>query len=167
MNFRPLIQAGLLIGIGLGGFLDGIVLHQILQWHNMMSNRVPVEDLISAKQNMVWDGYFHLGVWIVSVWGIIALFQAGRREDVVWSGRIFTGSWLLGWGLFNIVESVVDHYILRLHNVHEYVADKDIYNHLFLAGPGFLLATIGATMIIAEKRTWVGRVVQQRRLFGR
>jgi len=25
--------AGLLFGIGLGGFLDGIILHQVLQWH--------------------------------------------------------------------------------------------------------------------------------------
>jgi uncharacterized membrane protein len=23
------------LGIGLGGFVDGIVLHQILQWHHM------------------------------------------------------------------------------------------------------------------------------------
>ena len=27
--------AGILIGIGMGGFVDGIVLHQIAQWHNM------------------------------------------------------------------------------------------------------------------------------------
>jgi uncharacterized membrane protein len=28
----------LLLGIGLGGFFDGIVLHQILQWHHMLSD---------------------------------------------------------------------------------------------------------------------------------
>jgi uncharacterized membrane protein len=26
-----------LMGIGLGGFIDGIVLHQILQWHHMLT----------------------------------------------------------------------------------------------------------------------------------
>jgi uncharacterized membrane protein len=33
--------AGILIGIGMGGFVDGIVLHQMAQWHNMLSNIVP------------------------------------------------------------------------------------------------------------------------------
>jgi hypothetical protein len=28
--------AGLLIGIGMGGFMDGIVLHRIAQWHNTL-----------------------------------------------------------------------------------------------------------------------------------
>jgi uncharacterized membrane protein len=28
---------GLLLGIGLGGFVDGIVAHQILQWHHMLT----------------------------------------------------------------------------------------------------------------------------------
>ena len=29
--------AGIVLGIGLGGFFDGIVLHQILQWHHMLT----------------------------------------------------------------------------------------------------------------------------------
>ncbi|TIP73091.1 MAG: DUF2243 domain-containing protein, partial [Mesorhizobium sp.] len=28
-------SAGILLGLGLGGFFDGIVLHQLLQWHHM------------------------------------------------------------------------------------------------------------------------------------
>jgi hypothetical protein len=34
---KPLVQAGILLDLGLGGFFDGIVLHQILQWHHMAS----------------------------------------------------------------------------------------------------------------------------------
>jgi uncharacterized membrane protein len=26
-----------IMGLGLGGFIDGIVLHQILQWHHMLT----------------------------------------------------------------------------------------------------------------------------------
>jgi uncharacterized membrane protein len=33
----PSRSAGLLHGLGLGGFIDGILLHQILQWHHMLS----------------------------------------------------------------------------------------------------------------------------------
>ena len=43
-----LIPAATLIGVGLGGFIDGILLHQILQWHNMLSSRLPPTDLVSA-----------------------------------------------------------------------------------------------------------------------
>jgi uncharacterized membrane protein len=31
------IASGILFGLGLGGFFDGIVLHQVLQWHHMLS----------------------------------------------------------------------------------------------------------------------------------
>ena len=31
MNPRPLLAAGALLGIGMGGFVDGILFHQILQ----------------------------------------------------------------------------------------------------------------------------------------
>ena len=30
--------AGILLGVGLGWFVDGIVLHQILQWHHMLTD---------------------------------------------------------------------------------------------------------------------------------
>ncbi len=36
----PLTTASLVLGIGLGGFVDGIVLHQILQIHEMLSNKL-------------------------------------------------------------------------------------------------------------------------------
>ena len=34
----PPKAAGFLLGLGLGGFFDGIVLHQLLQWHHMASS---------------------------------------------------------------------------------------------------------------------------------
>ena len=40
-NRRPLIAAGTLLGIGMGGFVDGIVFHQLLQIHNMLSAKYP------------------------------------------------------------------------------------------------------------------------------
>jgi hypothetical protein len=47
--------AGVLIGIGVGG----IVLHQIAQWHNMLSNLVPPHTMEYMRVNMTWDGLFH------------------------------------------------------------------------------------------------------------
>ena len=51
--------AGILIGIGMGGFVDGIALHQIAQWHNMLSNIVPPHTMDTMRVNMTWDSLFH------------------------------------------------------------------------------------------------------------
>ena len=118
MRVRPLVSAGLILGIGLGGFVDGIVFHQILQWHNMLSSVTPPVDLVSMKYNMVWDGVFHALTWILCAVGVALLFRAGRRSDVVWSGRLLVGSLLGGWGLFNLVEGLIDHQLLGIHHVH-------------------------------------------------
>jgi hypothetical protein len=90
----PLLASGLLLGTGLGGFVDGIVLHQILQWHNMLSSVRPPTTLVDMKINMVWDGLFHAFTWIVTAVGLGLLWRAGRREDVPWSGRTFVGAML-------------------------------------------------------------------------
>jgi hypothetical protein len=87
-----LIRAATLLGIGLGGFVDGIVLHQILQWHNMLSSRVEPVDLVSMKYNMLWDGLFHAFTWLATVVGIGLLWRAGANKDVAWSTRTFVGS---------------------------------------------------------------------------
>jgi uncharacterized membrane protein len=118
MRVGPLVGAGLVLGIGLGGFVDGILLHQILQWHNMLSSVTPPTDLVAMKYNMVWDGLFHALTWTMCAIGLVLLFRAGRRADVPWSGRLLVGSLLGGWGLFNAIEGVLDHLVLGLHHVH-------------------------------------------------
>jgi len=121
----PLLVASLVLGVGLGGFVDGIALHQVLQWHNMMSSVVPPIDLVAMKYNMVWDGAFHALTWGVTLLGIVLLFRAGRFMNHVWSGRVLAGGLLAGWGLFNLVEGLInlvegliDHQLLGLHHVH-------------------------------------------------
>jgi uncharacterized membrane protein len=113
-----ILAPGILLGSGLGGFVDGIVLHQILQWHNMLSSVHPPIDLIAMKYNMFWDGLFHAFTWVMVVLGIWRLWVAGQRADVPWSSRTFVGALILGWGLFNLIEGVIDHQILGVHHVH-------------------------------------------------
>jgi uncharacterized membrane protein len=114
----PLVAAGLVLGVGFGGFVDGILLHQILQWHNMLSSVAPPTDLITMKYNMVWDGLFHALTWTMCALGTALLFRAGRRADVPWSGALLLGSIVGGWGLFNFVEGLIDHQLLQIHHVH-------------------------------------------------
>lgn len=146
----PLIAAGILIGAGMGGFVDGIVLHQILQWHNMLSGQLPPNNLVDTKVNMYWDGVFEAAVWVMTALGLRLLWNVGTRRDVPWSGRTFSGALILGWGLFDVVEGLIDHQLLGLHHVYEYTA-----NHLpadlgFLAF-GLLQLLLGGTIIRASR----------------
>lgn len=149
-NKYPLIAAGVLIGAGMGGFVDGIVFHQILQWHNMLSAQIPPNDLVAAKVNMFWDGVFHAGVWLLTVLGISFLWAAGKNKDVPWSGQTLFGATLIGWGLFNLVEGTIDHQFLGIHHVYEYAENKLPFDLAFLAA-GLILLIIGAAFIKTAK----------------
>src|SRR5687768_11691614 len=94
-----IIAPGTLLGVGLGGFIDGILFHQILQWHNVLSSVVLPNDLVAMKYNMVYDGLFHAFTWIVTAVGLALLWRAGQKPNVPWSTRTFVGSLFLGWGL--------------------------------------------------------------------
>jgi uncharacterized membrane protein len=142
----PLIGAGVLLGAGLGGFVDGITFHQILQWHNMLSANIPPVDIVTAKINMFWDGLFHAATWVMTAIGLALLWRAGGRSDVRWSGRTFVGSLMAGWGLFNLVEGLIDHQLLGIHHVSEYSADKLPWDVAFLAS-GALFILGGWTLI--------------------
>ena len=114
--------AGVLLGLGLGGFFDGIVLHQILQWHHMVSS-VGFFDPATApglKANTFADGLFHVGTYLLTIAGLALLWAAGQRGQ--WgTRRQLTGLLLSGWGLFNLGEGIVDHLILGIHHVNETV----------------------------------------------
>lgn len=113
----PLITAGIFLGIGFSGFFDGIVLHQILQWHHMLSEVKPLITISNIDLNMVWDGLFHVFDFVMTATGVILLWRAGGRDDVAWSANTFFGSILIGAGLFDVVEGIIDHQILGIHHV--------------------------------------------------
>ena len=61
------VLAGVFLGLGLGGFFDGIVLHQILQWHHMLTSAgYPANTLDNLQFNIVWDGIFHASTYMCS-----------------------------------------------------------------------------------------------------
>ncbi|MDO8462287.1 MAG: DUF2243 domain-containing protein [Deltaproteobacteria bacterium] len=155
----PLICAGVLIGAGLGGFVDGILFHQILQWHHMLSTLIPADNLVNIKVNMFWDGIFHAAVWIMTAMGLVFLWHAGQRRDVCWSGRTFLGSLMAGWGLFNIVEGLIDHQFLGLHHVYEYSDNKIPWDIGFLVF-GIVMLLEGWSLISQGRKDAIGKEVK-------
>lgn len=136
---RSLVAAGMLLGIGLGGFFDGITFHQILQVHNMMSAVKPNESIVNLEINMFWDGLFHAVCWIFTITGVAALFSAAKQREESWEGRTLAGGMLIGWGLFNLVEGVIDHHVLHLHHVVERLG-VSVWDYAFLASGVILMA---------------------------
>lgn len=147
----PLTTAAMVLGIGLGGFVDGIALHQILQWHEMLSAKIPPLDYVNKSVNMFWDGIFHAFCLVVVLVGIVLLWKLLGRSDIARSGNLFAGGLLLGWGVFNIIEGVIDHHLLKLHNVREVALNVPAWNLGFLA-LSVLLIIVGYGMISKRKR---------------
>lgn len=118
---------GIVLGVGMGGFADGILLHQVLQWHHMLSStdhdRIGIKyydpNTVSGLQmNTVWDGVFHTVCWLAVLIGLAILYaRVTRDRRRVWRSRVLWGWMLVGWGLFNLVEGVLDHHVLGIHHV--------------------------------------------------
>lgn len=152
MYIRPLMAAGTLIGIGMGGFVDGILFHQILQVHNMISGKLPTDTLTNMEINMMWDGLFHALTWVMTASGISLLWKAGEKgaNTLSWDRHVFIGSLLIGWGLFNVIEGVIDHHLFQVHHVVEKFG-LSIYDYAFLIS-GIILIISGMFLINRSKK---------------
>lgn len=107
----------ILLGIGLGGFFDGIVLHQVLQWHHLLSSPYPPDTIANLELNTLADGIFHVVTWVITVLAVASLWVTVRETGGRPSWRVLLGGVLAGWGGFNVVEGVVDHQVLGIHHV--------------------------------------------------
>jgi uncharacterized membrane protein len=138
---------GLLLGLGFGGFVDGIVLHQILQWHHMISDTPghSVTTLDGLQANTVADGLFHLGTWVLVFVGALTMFASWRAGRLAPTWRFQIGLLVAGWGVFDVVEGLVDHQILGIHHVRDDLGGPLLWDLGFL-GFGLLLVVGGVAL---------------------
>lgn len=140
---RVSIMPGIILGLGFGGFVDGIALHQIAQWHNMGSAVLPPTTMEAMQQNMVWDGWFHAVSLVLSILGAYLLLGDARDRKLLPTGGMFTGQLILGWGIFNLVEGLIGHHILGIHHVRDVPVHVPLYDWLFLGIGGLGLILVG------------------------
>jgi uncharacterized membrane protein len=128
--------SGLLLGAGAMGAVDEIVFHQLLHWHHFY-------DRAGGAAGLVSDGLLHAATWSATVAGLALLADVRRRR--VFAPMRWWGAVLLGAGGFQLWDGVVDHKVLRVHQV-RYGVDLTGYDLAWISG-GVLLLVAGALLL--------------------
>jgi len=138
------VSAGILFGLGLGGFFDGIILHQVLQLHHMLSSWYPVNSVENLELNTFWDGIFHSFTYVFVLAGLLILWRTAKTKHLYWSSDLLIGTLLLGFGAFNTIEGLVDHHLLGVHHVNELVSESQrIYWDIGFIVWGVVMLVVG------------------------
>ena len=127
----------LTFGVGTGALVDGIVLHQVLQWHHLVSSKTTDETVAGLEDNTLADGIFHVVFLVVLLAG--AALIVGRRLE----RRPFLGLLLVGWGLFHVADQLLFHLALGAHHIREDAEHYQLYDWGFFA-IGLILIAAGA-----------------------
>jgi uncharacterized membrane protein len=141
-----LLLACAIIGVGLSGFFDGILLHQVLQWHHLLS-LVPGEQLRDIGNQILADGMFHVLMYLVTAFGLYRLYQA--REDLRVDGsarRVLAGA-LLGFGIWNVIDVAGFHWLLGIHRIRVNVPNPMLYDLGWLGLFGLVPLIAGAALL--------------------
>jgi uncharacterized membrane protein len=124
MNFQPLLfvranrswaAGGLLVGISLGGLFDGILLHQVLQWHHLLS-LVESQSVQDIRTQIMADGLFHVLMYVLACFGLLLLWRANRSHLQARASALL-GITLLGFGIWQFVDVILFHWIIRIHRI--------------------------------------------------
>jgi uncharacterized membrane protein len=108
--------AGYLLGVALGGFFDGVLLHQVLQWHHLLS-LVPGEDLRRIEVQILWDGLFHVLMYAIALVGLWLLLGARSGFAAPGGGRRLLAAVLIGFGAWNVIDVVGFHWLAHIHRI--------------------------------------------------
>ncbi|AUW58763.1 hypothetical protein C1T17_12320 [Sphingobium sp. SCG-1] len=87
----------IILGMAFSGFFDGILLHQLLQWHHFLSLATgpAMQDI---RTQILGDGLFHVAVYMLTVAGLYGLWRHRSVVSGPGSGRRLIGGVLLGFG---------------------------------------------------------------------
>ncbi|MBM7815190.1 DUF2243 domain-containing protein [Saccharothrix algeriensis] len=140
------MAAAAVIGVAVMAAVDEVVFHQILGWHHFYDLSTPAVGLLS-------DGLLHAAELLALVGGFF-WFADLRRRDAL-APLAAWGGFLLGAGAFQLFDGLVDHKVLRVHQV-RYGVDVLPYDLAWNIG-GALLLLAGAVLVRRATRRAVAR----------
>lgn len=134
---RRMVVSGVLFGCGIAAsIIDLFIFHLALQWHHFY-------DLSTTRVALTADGFFHAVGWFITVWGLFLLADVRRRTDVNW--KRWAAAVVAGVGFFQLLDGVVDHKVLRIHQI-RYGVDLLPYDVAWI-GSAVLLLVAGLLML--------------------
>ena len=135
------------LGLALGGFFDGVLLHQILQWHHLFSLVPGMDDL---RMQILWDGYFHAAMYAI---GLIGLAAVWRHRAVISEDprRRLWAMLPVGFGLWHAIDAVLSHLVLGIHRIKVDSAVPLFWDVAWLIGFGILPATAGLYLAMGPR----------------
>lgn len=134
--------AAWLLGFGFSGFFDGILLHQVLQWHHLLS-AVRSGVFADMRGQVLADGLFHGVMYLVALGGLWMALAARPAFAAPGAGLRFAVHFLVGFGVWNVVDAVFSHWITGIHRVRVDVEDPLFWDLWWLALFG-VLPVLGA-----------------------
>jgi uncharacterized membrane protein len=147
MPASPWVKWGALLGFALGGFFDGILLHQILQWHHLLSLVPGLDDL---RLQVLWDGWFHALMYVLAVAALWGLWRTRRLGGAAAGGAVLAGALLLGFGGWHVVDGVLSHWVLGIHRIKLDSPSPLAWDLFWLVAFGLL--PLGAGRLLLRKR---------------
>jgi uncharacterized membrane protein len=108
--------AGYALGFAMSGFFDGILLHQVLQWHHLLSGLQPAR-FADLRVQIMADGLFHAAMYLVAAAGLYMLYRARADLSLPRGGRRLLANFWIGFGAWHVLDAVLSHWVLRIHRI--------------------------------------------------
>lgn len=138
--------SGYLLGFGLGGFFDGILLHQILQWHHLLSLVEGVEDI---RSQILFDGLFHALMYLLVAAGLAMLTRSRIVLAEAGAGRLLLANALIGFGFWHVLDNVLSHWVLGIHRIKLDSPNPLLWDLIWFAAFGLVPIALG---LLARRR---------------
>ena len=134
--------SGYLLGFGLGGFFDGILLHQILQWHHLLSG-LEGGAFRDLRVQVLADGVFHALMYVIAAAGLWLLWRARRDFAARGADRQLFAALLIGFGVWHAVDAVLSHWLLGIHRIRQDAANPLAWDLAWLVAFGLVPLVLG------------------------
>jgi uncharacterized membrane protein len=155
---RSLLLWGGVLGFGLGALIDVFVFHLIFQTHHLLSGFYDPLTYDGLRTNVMFDGLFSMGMLVITGVGMAMLWRTANGASRRLSSLVVVGAALVGAGVFNVFDGVVNHYLLDLHDV---IHGTEAYNPHWVVVSLLMLGAGLAVLRMADRRGGPSRTTEE------